>query len=86
MHSKLRHDCPTNRQPQKQNTDILDLSWRTRRSVTPSRRGRVGVKPQARLDEETFQEVEAVREYELDSFESGHAARRPGSRWLNLLS
>ena len=42
----------------------------TRRSVTPACRGRVGVRPLVHLEEETPQEVEAVREYELDLFEN----------------
>ena len=42
----------------------------TRRSVTPTRRGRAGKGPLGNLAEETFQEVEELREYQLDSFES----------------
>ena len=34
--------------------------------MTPARKGRVDVRPLARLEEE----VKAVREYELDSFEN----------------
>ena len=39
----------------------------SRRSVTPARRGRVGPGP---FGEETLQEVEALEEYTLDSFDS----------------
>ena len=38
-----------------------------RRSVTPACRGRAGVRPVAHLEEEISQQVEAVREHELDS-------------------
>ena len=44
----------------------------TRRSVTPIRRGRAGKGPLGHLEEETSQEVEELREYELHSFESQH--------------
>ena len=53
----------------------------TRRSVTPARRGRVGVRPLVNLEEESPQEVESLRRYELDSFKNtlklscGHATR-----------
>ena len=42
----------------------------SRRSVTPTRRGRVGPGPLGGLGEETLQEIEALEEYTLDSFDS----------------
>ena len=42
----------------------------SRRSVTPTRRGRVGPGPLGGLGEETLQEMEALEEYILDSFDS----------------
>ena len=42
----------------------------SRRSVTPTRRGRVGPGPLGGLGEETLQEIEALEEYTLNSFES----------------
>ena len=42
----------------------------SRRSVTPTRRGRVGPGPLGGLGEETLQEMEALEEYTLDSFDS----------------
>ena len=42
----------------------------SRRSVTPARRGRVGPGPLGGLGEETLQEIEALEENTLDSFDS----------------
>ena len=44
----------------------------TRRSATRTRTARAGKGPLGHLAQETFQEVEELREYELDSFESQH--------------
>ena len=41
----------------------------SRRSVTPTRRGRVGPGPLGGLGEETLHKMEALEEYTLDSFD-----------------